>query len=246
MQMQIWSNVQALLALFGGGVFVIGTIVAAAYGLFKIFGENWLDSRFAERREALKHEQQKELEALKVQIARLIDRATKLNQREFEAIPEAWARLYEAFERTRSLGALLETYPDIDNMTSERRNEFIGRCKLEELEKKELSSAENKTDYYRKRIFWHRFVETQEYARELYMYVRKNSILMPIDIRKQFQKLDQLIRSALIDQEHNHRFAHEQIIEEWDKFVKDGETIMTNLEKAIEQRLSSLAEGESL
>jgi hypothetical protein len=28
--MQIWSNVQALLALFGGGVVVIGAIVAAA------------------------------------------------------------------------------------------------------------------------------------------------------------------------------------------------------------------------
>jgi hypothetical protein len=236
-----------MLAAFGGIVLVAGTIVAATYGLFKMFAGRWLDSRFAERREALKHEQQKQLEALKVQIARLIDRATKLNQREFEVIPEAWARLCEVFERTRSLGAPLETYPDIDNMMSERRNEFIGRCKLEEWEKKELASTENKIDYYRKRLFWHNLVETQEYARELYMYVRKNSILMPIDIRKQLHKLDQLIRSALIEQEHNHQYEYvPQIFEERGKFMKEGETIMTNLETAIEQRLASLTEGESL
>ncbi|HEY8031595.1 MAG TPA: hypothetical protein VIF02_04220 [Methylocella sp.] len=245
--MQIWSNVQALLALLGGGVVVIGAIVAAAYGLVKIFGEKWLDSRFAERREALKHEQQKELEALRIPYARLVDRATKLNQREFDAIPEAWSRLCDAYERTRSLVALLQQHPDIDNMTSEHRDEFIGRCKLEEWEKTELTSAKNKTDYYRKRNFWHEYVQTQEYARELYMYVRKNSILMPIDIRKQFQKLDQLIRTALIEQEHNHQYDYApQKFEEREKFMKEGETIMTNLEKAIEQRLASLTEAKSL
>jgi hypothetical protein len=54
--MQFWSNVQSLLAILGGGAFVIGVTGTAAYGLFKIFGEKWLDARFAERREALRHE----------------------------------------------------------------------------------------------------------------------------------------------------------------------------------------------
>jgi hypothetical protein len=126
--MQFWSNVQSLLAILGGGAFVIG--------VFKIFGEKWFDARFAERREALRYEQQKEFETLIIQFARLIDRATKLNQREFDVIPEAWGRLYEAVARARSLLVSLQTYPDIDNITSEQRNEFIGACKLDEWEKK--------------------------------------------------------------------------------------------------------------
>lgn len=247
MWIQISSHLQEVLALFGGVGVVAGALVAIAYGIFKKFGEKWLDARFDERREALKHEQQKELEALRIQFARLIDRATKLNQREFDAIPEAWARLYEAYERTRSLGAPLQTYPDVDNMTSEHRNEFIGACELYEWEKKELSSVENKTDYYVKRLFWHKLAETQKYAQELHLYVIKNSIFMPMHIRKQFQQIDQLIRTALIEQEHNHRYGYEStIIEEWDKFIKEGETIMTGLGKAIEQRLASLTEAKSL
>ena len=245
--MQIWSNAQALLALFGGGVVVIGAIVAATYGLFKIFGEKWLDSRFAERREALRHEQQKELEALRIPYARLVDRATKLNQREFDVIPEAWARLCEAYERTRSLVATLQWSIEFNNMTSEQRDEFIDRCKLEKWEKKELASVENKTDYYGKRIFWHKLDETQKYVSELHMYVRKNGVLMPIDIRKQFEKLYQLIGCALVEQEQNHQY--EYIPKQYgkrDKFVKEGETIMQNLEKDIEQRLSNLTEARSL
>jgi len=40
---------------------------------------------------AYKHEQQKELEHLKFSINAQMDRATKLHQREFEALPEAWS-----------------------------------------------------------------------------------------------------------------------------------------------------------
>jgi hypothetical protein len=84
---------------------------------------------------------------------RLVDRATKLNQREFDVIPEAWARLCDAYEATRSLVASLQTLPDIDNMTSEHQNEFISGCKLEEWQKKELGSAESKTRLLRKNDF---------------------------------------------------------------------------------------------
>jgi hypothetical protein len=72
---------------------------------------------------------------------------------------------------------------------------------------------------------------------------------MPINIRKQFMILDQLIWIALGEQERNNQYKYKyipQISEEREKFMKEGETTMTNLEKAIEQRLSSLTETTSL
>lgn len=91
-------------------------------------------------------------------------------------------------------------------------------------------------------IFWHNLAETRGYSGELYMYVRKNSILMPRDIR-----IGQIIHNTLIEHEVNHRNKFiPRITEERKKFMNEGETIMTNLEKAIEQRLSTLTEGESL
>ena len=51
----------------------------------------WLDSKFAERLEAYKHQQQRELEQLRFQINALFDRVTKLHQREFQVLPDAYA-----------------------------------------------------------------------------------------------------------------------------------------------------------
>lgn len=136
-----------MLAAFGGIVAVAGTIVAATYGLFKMFAGRWLDSRFAERREALKHEQQKEL---LWSARRPRDQAESAGIRRDSRSMGALVRRYEA---TRSLVASLQTLPDIDNMTSEHQNEFISGCKLEEWQKKELGSAESKTRLLRKNDF---------------------------------------------------------------------------------------------
>jgi hypothetical protein len=78
----MWSLIQSILAAFGGFVVLAATIIGAAYGLFKLFAGKWLDSRFAEKQESLKHdlqrsievhknELQKDLAAAKVQFDRL-------------------------------------------------------------------------------------------------------------------------------------------------------------------------------
>jgi hypothetical protein len=61
--------------IFGPLVAAIGTLVLAgggisaiAYGLFRFFGERWLNAKFEERLAAYKHAQQKELEHLRLEI----------------------------------------------------------------------------------------------------------------------------------------------------------------------------------
>ncbi|WOJ89334.1 hypothetical protein RZS28_16280 [Methylocapsa polymorpha] len=239
--MQIWSSLQSLLAVFGGGVVVICAIVGAGYGIFRMLGEKWLDARFADRREALKHEQQKELEALRIHIARLIDRAAKLNQREFDVIPQAWAHLNDAFSRTDSIMRTLRVEPDPDKMSAGHLEEFIARSKLAEWEKAELKKSEEKTKYYREQIFWHHLWETQEYATNLSAYVRKNCILIPKEIRASFILLNEMIWDAINEQELSHRYPYISFdLSARDKFFKNGTPIMKTLEEAIEKRLSDL------
>jgi len=81
----------------GGGLTLI------AYQIFKRFAVKWLDSKFEERLQALKHKHGKEIERLRFEIAKLLDRATKLHQREFEVLPEAWSKLNDAFWNTQSV-----------------------------------------------------------------------------------------------------------------------------------------------
>jgi hypothetical protein len=82
-----------LLAAVGGG----GGCAAVAYLAFKFLATKWLENKFAERLEAYKHQQQKELEQLKFQINASFDRLTKLHQHEFQVLPDAWGVLVRSF-----------------------------------------------------------------------------------------------------------------------------------------------------
>jgi hypothetical protein len=180
---ETWSYVQPTLTLFGGVAVLCTSLAAAAYGLFRLTGEKWLQAKFDERLAAYKHEQQKELEGLKFRIARLMDRATKFHQREFEVLPEAWARLNETYARTVAFVSALQIYPSLDDKSPECVEEFISRCKLQDWQKDELRRSAKKDEYYRKNIFWYRLNDLQGNLQECHIYVLKNSILMPKNIR---------------------------------------------------------------
>jgi hypothetical protein len=111
-----------VLALVGGGVAVVAGTVALAYWLFKLFSEKWLTAKFDERLAAYKHHQQKELEQLRYTINSLMDRTIKLHQREFEILPEAWAKLADAFASVASIVAGLQRYPDLNRLYARARS----------------------------------------------------------------------------------------------------------------------------
>jgi hypothetical protein len=131
--------VQQVLAALGGLAAVAIAVAAACFGLFRVFGEKWMAAKFDEKLAAYRHEQQKELEQLKFKINGLLDRATKLHQREFEVLPEAWAKLIEAHSATVAVTSALQSYPDVDKMTSEQLVEFLKKSPLAGWEQNELS-----------------------------------------------------------------------------------------------------------
>src|SRR5665647_394264 len=104
--------IQQALAVFGGAAALAGTCALAVWGIVKVWGEKALNARFERGLTAYKHEQQKELEQLKYKITGFVDRAVKLHAREFEVLPEAWARLCDANNLARSVLSSLQGYPD--------------------------------------------------------------------------------------------------------------------------------------
>src|SRR6266478_2766141 len=130
-----------LLALVGGGVAVVAGTVALAYWLFKLFSEKWLTAKFEERLAAYKHQQQKELEELRFKISSLMDRTTKLYQREFEVLPEAWAKLVIAHATVQGVVSALQQYPDLDRMNDKQLEEFVQTSQLKQWQKDELRDS---------------------------------------------------------------------------------------------------------
>tara|TARA_R110002124_G_scaffold16882_7_gene71438 strand:+ start:6186 stop:6383 length:198 start_codon:yes stop_codon:yes gene_type:complete len=51
-----------VLALFGGGVVIVGLIFGGAWWAFQTFGQQWLQSRFNSQLEAMKHDQAQEMD----------------------------------------------------------------------------------------------------------------------------------------------------------------------------------------
>jgi hypothetical protein len=220
------------LVLYGGGA------VAIAYAAFRTLTVKWLDNRFAERLASYKHAQAKEIEELRFQINSLFDRLTKLHQKEFEVLPEAWARLYDAYWKAASFLACVRSYPDLDKMTEAHRNEFIQSCKLLEWQKAEVREAANKGDCYQKFITWHEFADAQEAAIESHTYVQTNGIFLTQEMRDQFNRVDDLIWKALKARESILKNGYRS---SWDDkvtaFEEEAKPLIKELEEKVRRRL---------
>jgi hypothetical protein len=224
--------------LVGGIVVAGGGLSLIVYHAFKHLAAKWLDARFEERLQALKHEQQKELEQLRYKVSALLDRAVKLHQREFDVLPEAWSKLNDAYWYVRSFVSAFQSYPDVGRMGAAQQEEFIASCQLQEWQKEELRQAQDKTRHYQSAIFWHKLTLANEKSRDAYTYLIKNGIFISEDLRKKFSAIHDLFWNALtehqINEEHDVRPRNRERI---GKLASEGDDLMKALERDIHERL---------
>lgn len=227
-----------VLKLIGGIVLAGGGLSLIVYQAFKHLAAKWLDSRFEERLQALKHQHEKEIEELRFKISAMLDRAVKLHQREFEILPEAWSKLNDAFWNTRGFVSPMQSYPDIDRMPLQQQEEFITSCRLQDWQKAELRETNKKNNVYQKHIFWHNLTDTQKKARDAYTYLIKNGIFINDEIRAKFAMIHDLVWNALIEHQLNEEHElHPRQREKIGKLLNEGEGLMKELERTVHQRL---------
>jgi len=107
-----------VLKLIGGVATIVTASSAIAYLLFRTLATKWIESRFSERLEAFKHQQNQEIEHLRFRINTMMDWNVKLHQREFDVLPETWSLLTEAFNTIEPIALGFQQYPDLDKMSS--------------------------------------------------------------------------------------------------------------------------------
>ncbi len=198
-----------------------------------------MDGKFAERLEACKHRQQRELEQLRLQINTLFDRATKLHQREFQVLPDAWALLLDAFRETLNFVSSLQTYPDLETMKPMQFAEFVEACTLAAWEKEELKSqpAGSKQKYYQEHIFWHDCNAASNAANECHTFLQKNGIFIEKTVKQRFQKIDQLIREAIVTRRAVQQYGGPIDWNKVEAFNKEGAPLLDELEVLVQSCL---------
>jgi hypothetical protein len=236
------QSVTDLITWLGGGLIVFTAAAGVAYWIFRAFSEKWLTAKFDERLAAYKHEQQKELEELRFKISGLLDRATKLAQREFDVLPEAWAKLVMAHGHVQAVTTGLQQYPDIDRMDTDELTEFLEQeTILTQWQKDELKKEHKKTDYYIKLIDRHKAWEARETYRDFFVYFRKNGIFIREELKSKFHELSEMIQRTLVEHEQSVREFRGQGIQpirkERQKFSAESDKLMNSLEAAVQTRL---------
>ncbi len=221
------------IVLWGGGLSLV------VYQVFKRLASRWLDAKFDKRLQDLKHQHGKEIEQLRFKISALLDRTTKLHQREFEVLPEAWSKLNDGYWEVRVLVASVQSDPDINGMPEPLQEEFISTCELSEWQKAEVREAEDKNKRYQKYIVWHYLGKAEDKIRDTHICLRKNGIFLSDDIRAKFAEIDDLIwkvfRDHRMNVEHELERPERKLI---DQFLRDdGDKLMKELEQLVHDRI---------
>jgi hypothetical protein len=222
--------------LKAAGIVVVagGGGAALILGPLRYLADKWLTSKFNQRLEQFKHAQQVEMENLRFKINSLFDRTTKLHQREFEVVPTAWGMLVECKNQVSALLAAYQQYPNLDRMTAAQLDEFLEGSLLAKWQRDELKVAPKKVDYYIDAVFYHRYDQARAACRDAHVYVLKNGIFMPSDMKEKFDKISDLVWSALAEHHMNHsEKPMPRLKEARDALSKEAEPLMKSLEEAI-------------
>lgn len=229
----VFSFLGQLVAFGGGGA-------AVAYGLFRYLGSKWIENKFAERLEQIRHTQALELQRLRVEIDSLLSGAIKLQDKEFQTLPEAWVKLDEAFGQVSRLTSPLQEYPDLDRLNNAQLEEFLAGTTFKDSQKDEIRNERRKTNKYQELIFWYRLSEVRRSIADLHNYVERNSIFMPPELKKHFEEAANDLWAAMVSKEVGHNAQDWKMQNEgWDKVKKEVEPLRKTIEEAIYARLQA-------
>ena len=219
---------------YGGGSAVI------AYLLFQWLGKTWIENKFEQRLDQLRHQQALELQRLRVEIDAMLSGALKLQEKEFAVLPEAWAKLDEAHGLVNWLVSPLQQYADVKRMNTSELEEFLAENDFAESQKNEIRNAIDKKRIYQDIVFWKRLHKVKTTFGDLQTYVARNGIFLPTELEEKFSKISELLWSTLISKEVGHEAKDWKMQNEgWTKIKDEVEPLYKSIKNEIQARLQS-------
>lgn len=229
---------QEMYKCFGQMGLWLAVTTGTAYLAFRFLGARWIENRFATRLEAHKHEQAKELEELRHKINAAFSRVTKIHEKEFEVLPEAWNKLQDTLGRISAVTSLYQQYPDVNRMTTSELAEFVEQSDLSASEKEELLKQGDKTVYYQEKRFRHDLKNAKDSFWDFHNYSIRNRIFLTPDLFEQFQTIDDVMWQAIVLRESGQEDNGHQMWTDAYKKIKDEiNPIRDEIERLIQTRL---------
>ena len=215
-----------------------GGCAAVAYGLFRFFGEKWIESKFAKSLESHKHDLNEELEKLRLKINIQFSRITKIHEKEFDVLPDAWLKMQDALSHIAEFISLYQEFPDFNKIGGESLDNFLSKTELSEYQKQEMKQATDKNKYFQNWIFWHNYKVVREKFFNFHSFIDRNRIFFSSDLQKRFTKIDEIMWSAIVERKVGYQAnKHEMWTKAYKQIRDDVEPIKKEIEALVQKRL---------
>lgn len=228
----VFNYIGQILVAGGGGALI-------AYGAFKTFGAKWLDSRFNERLQRLKMEQDQALRHVQSSIDQEIHRAKKLYDREFDVLAESWAKLRKAFDA--SCGTSSEAYQNFQRLSDKDARQVMLDLKLKdhELDDGMQLPPERRIDWVRAIMQWRRLNDCFAMQREFSACVALNGPFMSSELCDRFRVLEGLIVATLVEFQMRLEGAHGVNFDKVLELLEKGTPLVIEMEGLLRERFWS-------
>ena len=219
---------------YGGGAATI------AYLIFQHLGKTWIENKFAEKLEQVRHQQALELQRLRVDIDSLLSGAIKLQEKEFVILPEAWAKLDEAHGLVSWLVSPMQQYTNVRRMNSAQLEEFLASTEFTSLQKEDIRNSSEISKTYQEIVFWYRLQKVKDAFSELQSFVARNGIFLSPELKGKFSKISETLWSAIVSKEIGHEAKNWEMQNQgWEKIKTETEPLYKSIENDIQARLQS-------
>jgi hypothetical protein len=171
------------------------------------FGERVLDHHLAKKIEDLRHQHVRELEALRADLAHVLDRGRRANELEFEAVTKVWNAFVDAWIKTQQAIVDQKSFPDLNSLSDSDLSVFLESTELSGQQRQQVLGAKDKTEMYSK-ILSLRTINTAGAA--IYdgrQMLRTNGIFISASVAKSFKDAFEELSGAQVERymEFQHR-----------------------------------------
>lgn len=229
----------AVLLSGGGGA-------AVAYAAFRMLGEKWLDSKFAGRLQALRHEHERQLEGIRLRGSQSLDRSTRLSEREFDNTAEAWSLVTDANMRTLRALPGYRQYEDVGRLSDELVELVARQHNFADWEVAELLGKPNdqRFAYYVERNTLHEIDDAKKAIGKASGHLTRNALFIDKDIHAELTEFLDWAFRAMIDWEIVREIrqgpgavdALKEIRRDDETFRKESEAKVAELEDLVRSR----------
>ncbi|MEJ8850475.1 hypothetical protein [Variovorax rhizosphaerae] len=184
------------LVLAGGG----GGLIA--YLLTQWLGKKWIENKFAERLEQLKHDQNVVVARLKVEVDSMLSGALKFQERDFTVLPGVWEKLYQATVHIDWLISPIREIADVASMKDSVFIDWVETLEFSAMHKGALlrtTQPEERQKHYEGINYIYQMAKVRKIFGDYQRYVQEHAIFFPLDLKAKLMAIEEALWQQICD-----------------------------------------------